>query len=219
MMPKIYTLPSLLACALIPCLSNAHGWVEFPEARQSICYAEGGFWSAQGKDIPNAACKAAFDVSGPYAFVQRNEVSNTIPDYRNIAAIKARIPDGTLCSAGSKAKAGLDIASKYWQKTKIKPDHHHQFELVFKVTAAHSPSYWEIYLTKPEYDPTKSLRWEDLELIHTENNVPLCNDNKYRMTVTLPAARVGNGILYTRWQRIDPAGEGFYNCSDITITP
>ena len=37
------------------------------------------------------------------------------------------------------------------------------------------------------------------------------------MKVTIPQDRVGDAILYTRWQRNDVVGEGFYNCSDITI--
>ena len=37
------------------------------------------------------------------------------------------------------------------------------------------------------------------------------------MQVTFPTDRSGDAILYTRWQRIDVAGEGFYNCSDITL--
>lgn len=37
------------------------------------------------------------------------------------------------------------------------------------------------------------------------------------MPVTIPNDRVGDATLLVRWQRIDPVGEGFYNCSDITI--
>ncbi|MFM2666652.1 carbohydrate-binding protein [Vibrio mediterranei] len=39
------------------------------------------------------------------------------------------------------------------------------------------------------------------------------------MNVDIPSDRSGDAILFTRWQRIDTAGEGFYNCSDITINP
>lgn len=34
----------------------------------------------------------------------------------------------------------------------------------------------------------------------------------------VPADRSGDAILYTRWQRNDVVGEGFYNCSDITLS-
>ncbi|MEM1153068.1 MAG: lytic polysaccharide monooxygenase, partial [Pseudomonadota bacterium] len=56
-----------------------------------------------------------------------------------------------------------------------------------------------------------------LELIDTAGNVPVVN-GKYRMDITIPSGRSGDAILFVRWQRVDPVGEGFYNCSDITIT-
>ena len=215
---KKLRLPGLLTCAFLPALANAHGWVEFPEARQSICYEDGGFWSADGQDIPNAACKAAFDISGTYPFVQRNEVAMLVKDFRNMAEVKRHIPDGTLCSAGTEAKAGLNVPSSQWQKTRITLDNNNQIELLFNATAPHNPSFWEFYLTKPDYDHSQALTWNDLELVATAGNVAVDSDRKYRINITLPADRKGDAILYTRWQRDDPAGEGFYNCSDITFT-
>lgn len=210
--------PALLTAALLPHLANAHGWVEFPQARQSICYQDGGFWSSNGQDIPNAACKAAFDQSGAYPFVQRNEVAMLVRDFRNMAAVKAQITDGTLCSAGTQAKAGLNIPSPHWQKTNIKADANGQIELVFHATAPHNPSYWEFYLTRADYDHSASISWDDLELIDTAGNVSVDADKRYRIKVTLPQGRSGDAVLFTRWQRDDAAGEGFYNCSDIRFS-
>ena len=39
----------------------------------------------------------------------------------------------------------------------------------------------------------------------------------YVFDVAIPDGRTGNAVLYTRWQRTDAAGEGFYSCSAITI--
>lgn len=193
---------------------HAHGWVEFPNARQNICYEDGGFWT---NEIPNSACQAAFNESGAYPFVQRSEVAANVPNYRDMAQVKAVVPDGQLCSAGDAAKKGLSIPSMHWQRTNVNPDENNQIELVFFGKAPHNPSYWEFYLTKPSYDDTQPLTWGDLELIDTAGNVPVDTDKRYRMKVTFPADRSGDAILYTRWQRIDVAGEGFYNCSDITL--
>ncbi|MFM2666651.1 lytic polysaccharide monooxygenase [Vibrio mediterranei] len=137
----------------------SHGWTEFPEARQSICYEQGGLWNG---DIPNQACKDAWEKSGVYPFVQRNEVAINIPypDYEDIEIVKQRIPDGTLCYANDNAKAGLGINSTEWTRTEVGQG---RFELVFKGTAPHNPSYWEIYLTKQGTDLSKPLRWDDLE--------------------------------------------------------
>ncbi|MBC3617171.1 lytic polysaccharide monooxygenase [Vibrio metschnikovii] len=207
-------LSTLCISLSIPSLAFAHGWVEFPSARQNTCYLDGGFWS---NAIPNAACQAVYDQSGAYPFVQRNEVAANVARYRDLEQVKAVIPDGQLCSAGHAAKAGLNIVSPHWQKTPIQLNEHHQLDLVFHAAVPHNPSYWEFYLTKPEYDPSLPLTWDDLELIDEAGNVAVGADRKYRFTVNFPEGRSGDAILYTRWQRIDPAGEGFYNCSDITF--
>ncbi|MCV5901510.1 lytic polysaccharide monooxygenase, partial [Escherichia coli] len=64
---------------------------------------------------------------------------------------------------------------------------------------------------------SKPLTWSDLELIDTAGDVYVDAEKRYRIHVTFPADRSGDAVLYTRWQRIDVAGEGFYNCSDITL--
>ena len=75
---------------------------------------------------------------------------------------------------------------------------------------------------KPNADLSKRLAWEDL--LNTLRNIAAENyenddtHKKYRTNVTIPSDRSGDAILFVRWQRIDDGGEGFYNCSDITIT-
>ncbi|MGY3571179.1 lytic polysaccharide monooxygenase [Vibrio paucivorans] len=194
---------------------QAHGWVEFPSARQNTCYLDGGFWD---NTIPNAACQAAFDESGAYPFVQRNEVAANVPNYQDMAHVRAIVRDGELCSASDAAKSGLNAPSPHWQKTNISLDANNQIDLVFNATAPHNPSYWQFYLSKPSYDPSVALTWDDLKLVDTAGNVAVGEDKRYRIKVTLPADRSGDAILYTRWQCEDAAGEGFYNCSDISFS-
>lgn len=195
--------------------ASAHGWVEFPSARQNTCYLDGGFWTGV---LPNQACQEAFDISGAYPFVQRNEVAINVVDYDNMDAVKAAIPDGTLCSAGSSAKAGLNVASSHWQKTSVMLDDNNQFELVFNATAPHNPSFWQFYLSNKSYDYNQPIGWGDVMLVGTAGNVQVGEDRKYRINLTLPEGRTGDAVLYTRWQRNDAAGEGFYNCSDISFS-
>ncbi|MGU3812818.1 lytic polysaccharide monooxygenase [Vibrio diabolicus] len=195
-----------------PTIVFAHGWSEFPSARQNICEEQGGIWSGTP---PNAACAQALEISGTYPFTQKNEYSKTVIDFNNIEAVKEAIPDGTLCYAGDKYKAGMGAPHTGWERTEVKAG---TFEYIFNATAPHNPSFWQFYLTKPGADLSKTLAWDDLELIETKGNVPIGPDSKYRMDVTIPSERSGDAILYVRWQRDDPAGEGFYNCSDITIT-
>ena len=195
----------------VPSVANAHGWSEFPSARQNTCYEQGGIWSGTP---PNAACAQAKDISGSYPFVQRNEYAKNIQDFNNINAVKAAIPDGTLCYANDSQKRGMGAPHTGWTRTELSTG---TFEYVFNATAPHNPSFWEFYLTKPNADLSKGLAWGDLELIQEEGNVPV-NGGKYRINVTIPSDRSGDAILFVRWQRNDSAGEGFYNCSDITIT-
>ncbi|GLT19725.1 spindolin [Vibrio zhanjiangensis] len=199
---------------LTPLTAYTHGWVEYPNARQNICYLDGGFWEDR---IPNAACQAAFDQSGAYQFVQRNEISINVSQYWDMAQVKASVKDGSLCSAGDSAKSGLNIASPYWQKTPVSLDSNNQLTLIFHATAPHNPSYWEFYLSKPDYDGSQPLKWSDLELVDSEGDISVNSNNNYEITIRLPSNRSGDAILFTRWQREDPAGEGFYNCSDITL--
>lgn len=205
-----------LATAVFSSMAIGHGWTEFPKARQTICADDGGYWGNQdGSTIPNTACRAAFLESGTYPFVQKNEFAANVIDYNNNAAVRSVVTDGNLCSAGSAAKAGMDIPSSEWQKTELSAGTH---TLRFRATAPHNPSYWRIYLTKPGFDSSSQrLHWSDLELINSHDDLPVVN-GYFEMDINIPEGRSGTGILYVRWQRADPAGEGFYNCSDITFS-
>ncbi|WP_083232831.1 lytic polysaccharide monooxygenase [Endozoicomonas atrinae] len=190
----------------------AHGWVSAPKARQVYCYDDGGYWT---DSIPNEACQKAFDQSGDYPFTQKNEFSALVPDYNNQAAVEAVIKDGTLCAAGDTKKSGMDIPDKNWQKTPIKPGKH---TLKIHVSAPHPNHFFQIYLSKPGFNSaTQPLTWNDLELIAEHGEKQVVN-GFYEMDFTIPEGRSGSAVLYTRWQRKDPAGEGFYNCSDLRFS-
>lgn len=203
---------------MIPTLAQAHGYATYPKARQVICNEQGGHWGSQdGSTIPNEACRAAFLESGTYPFVQINEFATLVPDYNNMTAVKAAVKDGLICSGGDTKKSGMSVPSLSWQRTAMKSGD--TFTLKYLATAPHNPSHWQIYLSKPSYNAAHSrLAWSDLELIQEFGNIEKVNidgTNYYQMDVTLPAGRNGEATLVTRWQRNDPAGEGFYNCSDI----
>ena len=197
---------------------NAHGWADFPPSRTEICDRDGGYWQ---NNIPNAACQALWDKSGAHPFTQKNENAALTADYNNIEEVKKQVIDGALCSASDEKKAGLDIPHNEWQKTEITLDENGEFDFKWVATASHNPSFWQFYITKPDYDKSKPLTWDDLELVDEVGNVEPTEgtpNDTYNFKVKLPKDRVGEDvILFSRWQRVDPAGEGFYNCSDITI--
>ena len=213
---------STLFLLLTPSQSIAHGYVAFPKARQAFCQQDGGYWWPQdGSAIPNSACRAAFIKSGTYQFVQSIEFAALVADYHNMNAVKAKIPDQTLCAGGHAKKSGMDVPHANWQTTQIILDNANQFELLFFAATPHNPSFWQIYLSKPEFDPSSDLlHWDDLDLIAERADQPtvtIDGNPYYRFKVKIPQNRQGRAVLYTRWQRNDPAGEGFYNCSDIVL--
>ncbi|MCG7535069.1 lytic polysaccharide monooxygenase [Pseudoalteromonas sp. OOF1S-7] len=201
----------------------AHGYMDFPKARQAICQEQGGFWwPKDGSKIPNAACRAAFLKSGHVQFIQKHEFAANTAEFNDQSAVEANIPDGTLCHAGDKNKAGMGLPSKDWQKTPVTVDGQGQIKIRYRATTPHNPSFWQFYLTKPGVDfENKALSWADLELVQSHGNVDffMAPDGKryYEMTVAIPDKFSGDAVLYSRWQRDDVVGEGFYNCSDITL--
>ncbi|WP_449431195.1 lytic polysaccharide monooxygenase [Pseudomonas putida] len=182
-----------------------------------------------------------------YQFNQWHEVSKNVTDYRNMEAVKKAIPDGQLCSAGNHVKkeeltsliskvhdllsrlttnnvkvlvlandkSGLDVPAA-WATQELKKDADNKAHMRYKIMAPHNPSYWEFYVSKADYDPAKrALNWDDLELVQTLDDVAP-KDGYYEMDVDLKE-HTGKRVIYSRWQRVDAAGEGFYNCSDVNI--
>lgn len=193
----------LLSIASIPGLL-AHGSMSNPISRSYAIYLEGPH------NPKTDVAKAAIAVAGTQAFYDWHEVNGLFPkrDYRE------RIPDGTLPGAGRDKYAGLNLARADWPSTTVSSG---PYKCVFYAHTPHEPSYFEVYLTKPGYDPLKPLKWSDLERLPDPTDTVLDGMN-YRFTVNLPA-RDGRHVLYVIWQRIDPAGEAFFSTSDLDFLP
>lgn len=215
-----------------------HGAVEMPVSRQYYCYQQGDYnWPVDGSNIKSPGCKAAYQhvykksgnnaQQAVYQFNQWHEVSKNVVDFRNKEAVKKAIPDGQLCSAGNSLaetkakstqvndKSGLDVPAD-WHVQDWKKDDDNKAHMRYKIMAPHNPSYWEIYVSKPDYNPTQQpLKWDDLELVQEIGDVQPVN-GYYEFDVDLKE-HTGRRVVYTRWQRDDAAGEGFYNCSDVNI--
>ncbi|WP_406860001.1 lytic polysaccharide monooxygenase [Streptomyces sp. HUAS MG47] len=180
----------------------AHGSMTDPVSRVSACYAEGP------ESPDSAACKAAVAASGTQAFYDWNEVN--IGD----AAGRHRelIPDGKLCSAGRDKYKGLDLARADWPASPFAAGKH---TFRYKATAPHRGSF-ALYVTKDGYDPTKPLKWSDLEAkpFATVTN-PRLENGAYVFEGTVPA-KSGRHLIYSVWQRSD-SPEAFYTCSDVVF--
>lgn len=217
-----------MSLGVVSCFTSlkvtAHGYMDSPKARQAICQAQGGYWwPKDGTNIPNLACRAAFLESGHVQFIQEHEFAVNTPDYFNQAAVEANVPNGTLCAGGDNQKRGMDIPSADWQKTVVTPNNNGEIKIRYRATTPHNPSFWRFYLTNEGFNTaTDTLTWQDLTLVQSHENIDFVKDTEgkryYEMQVSIPTNRSGDAILYSRWQRNDVVGEGFYNCSDITIT-
>lgn len=222
---RMFVKLALAATLLVPALVWGHGAVDMPISRQVFCYKDPGFWSN-----PNdPGCKALNAASGTYPGQQWNEVAKLVSNYESQSAIEQAVPDGTLCAAGDPKKAGLNLAQPNWHKTPVIPVNG-TMKVRLIGTAPHVPSFVRIYLSKPGFNvATSALKWSDLDLVHSERmtearkgsmdppGVISGTSGYFEFQVNIPAGRKGDAVLFTRWQREDPAGEGFYNCSDITL--
>ncbi|MFI5867564.1 lytic polysaccharide monooxygenase [Streptomyces sp. NPDC051546] len=188
------------AYAALP--AAAHGSMTDPVSRVAACYAEGP------ENPTSAACKAAVAASGKQAFYDWNAVN--IPN----AGGRSRqiIPDGQLCSAGNPTFKGLDLPRGDWPASPMTSGQH---TFRYKGTAPHAGGF-QLYITKEGYDPTKPLKWSDLEdKPFASVNSPQMKGQDYMFTGAVPQ-RTGRHLVYAIWQRSD-SREAFYSCSDVVF--
>ncbi|MEW1870597.1 lytic polysaccharide monooxygenase [Streptomyces caelestis] len=183
--------------------ASAHGSMGDPVSRVSQCYAEGP------ESPKSAACGAAVAAGGTQALYDWNGIRIGDAGGRH----RELIPDGELCSAGNEAFKGLDLARADWPATSVSSGSH-TFE--YRVTAPHKGTF-TVYITKPGYDPSQPLAWDDLDLANPVATVtdPAASGGFYTFAGTLPE-RSGRQLLYAVWQRSD-SPEAFYSCSDVVF--
>lgn len=192
----------LALTALSAAPAAAHGSMTDPVSRVSACFQE-------GPEAPkSAACKAAVAASGAQAFYDWNGVN-----IANAAGkSKEIIPDGKLCSAGNDKYKGLDLPRGDWPSSKMSGGNH---TFHYKGTAPHKGSF-ELYITKDSYDPSKPLKWSDLEeKPFVDVADPKMENGDYVFDGKVPA-RTGRHLIYSVWQRSD-SPEAFYTCSDVVF--
>lgn len=195
-----------------------HGAMENPKARQWECHTQGNHWNPGA--MKSAACKAALQnsPSAQAAFDNWNGFTGFAKAPHGLAEAKAGVPNGMLCSGSTAGYAGFNLPRADWTKTIIQPDAQGKVGMTYYYTAKHTPSFIEFYINKKSVDPTKkALGWDDVELLTKFDIASGDPSVRHTVNVTIPADRTGTAVIFTRWQRIDSVGEGFYNCSDVTI--
>ncbi|BBH71015.1 hypothetical protein ACTI_77000 [Actinoplanes sp. OR16] len=192
----------LLALASVPAVPTAalaHGAPVTPISRSAACAGNGSKTGA-------AACVAAREATGgrlgAYDNVRLANVNGKDRD---------RVPDGKLCSAGIDLYQGLDLARDDFPATRVKSGQ--RLPVSYRGTIPHQGSF-RIYITKPGYQPTGKLSWDDLgaEPLAEIKDPPLTG-GAYRMKVTLPQ-RTGRHLLYVVWET-SSTPDTYYSCSDV----
>ncbi|MFF2851836.1 lytic polysaccharide monooxygenase [Streptomyces sp. NPDC058001] len=192
----------LALTALTASPAAAHGSMTDPVSRISACFAEGP------ESPDSAACKALVAAGGTQPLYDWNEVNiaGAAGQHRQI------IPDGKLCSANRSKYAGLDAARADWPSSALTAGPH---TFRYRATAPHRGT-WELYITKQGYDPTKPLKWSDLEAQpFTKVTDPSLVSGSYVFDGNVPA-RSGRHLIFSIWQRSD-SPEAFYTCSDVVF--
>ncbi|WP_113699775.1 lytic polysaccharide monooxygenase auxiliary activity family 9 protein [Nonomuraea lactucae] len=195
--------PPLLMLTVAPAPAGAHGTMNNPPSRTMVCYTEGP------ESPKSAACKKAVELGGTQPLYDWNEVNiaNAAGRHRDL------IPDGKLCSAGRDKYRGFDQARADWPSTSLSSGASHTF--TYRATAPHKGGF-DLYVTKDGYDPTRPLKWSDLEskpFLSQQN--PTLSNGSYVLSGRLPAKQ-GRHLIYAIWQRSD-SPEAFYSCSDVTF--
>ena len=207
---------------LTPSLASAHGTAVYPKSRVRRIYEA----NPSNPAFPLAA--SAVQMDGALSYYTWNEVSRLVP-----SAVAAGLPpgfdysqwmpDGAIASAGRvlanspcypRTYLGLDQISEDWPTTPLTGGA--TITVDFYATAPHVPGVFDVWITKPGWNPTMPLIWGQMEFLSRPANPTLTSQHFY-FDVTIPSDRSGHHVLWIAWQRNDPAGEVFISTSDIVI--
>lgn len=195
-----------------------HGAMDFPKARQYECKSQGNHWTPA--TMKSAACRAALENSSAKqaAFDNWNGYTGFAMAPHSQQDARKAVPDGMLCTGNHPEYSGFNQPRSDWTTTTLQPDSSGKVGMKYYYTARHAPSFIEFYINKKNVDPTKkALGWDDVELLKRFEIEPGDASSTHTVNVSIPSDRTGKAIIFTRWQRYDAAGEGFYNCSDVNI--
>lgn len=180
---------ALLMFALTLAFANsasAHGYVSKPESRGLLCKT--------GANI---------DCGGVQYEPQSLETAKGFPE--------AGPADGNIAGANTFPK--LDEQSKYrWTKVAMKSGAN---TFQWDLTARHSTTKWEYFITKPGWNPDAPLKRADLELFHTTYDGGKRPEATVTHNVNVPE-RSGYHIILAVWT-VDDTPNAFYNVIDANF--
>lgn len=172
--------------------AQGHGFSTDPTSRQALC--------ADGKVKDCGAIQhEPQSVEGPKGFPQ------------------AGPKDGLICAGGNEGFKQLDDPrGGGWPRTKLNAGAEHTFS--WTLTARHSTTDFQYFITKDGYDPSKPLTRADLEpkpflTVPMDNKQPPAN---WSAKGTIPAGKSGKHLILGVWNIADTSN-AFYACSDVEL--
>jgi predicted carbohydrate-binding protein with CBM5 and CBM33 domain len=177
--------------------AEAHGAPTEPISRAALC--------ATGAPTARLAACVAAGIAADWDNIR-------LPDVAGQDRLK--VPDGKLCSAGIARFAGLDLPRADWPTTSLPAGG--RFTFRYRATIPHKGTF-RLYLTKAGFDPTRPMRWADIDATPflTATDPPLANGD-YAVSGRLPAGREGRALIYSVWQN-SSTPDTYYSCSDVVL--
>ncbi|MEK4602113.1 lytic polysaccharide monooxygenase [Bacillus sp. FSL L8-0099] len=182
----------IIGTTLIPQNAYAHGFVEKPGSRSTLCSPTYG--------ALNVNCGSVMyepqSLEAPKGFPQAGPV------------------DGQIASAGGKFGGILDQqTADRWFKNTITGGEN---TFTWKFTAPHLTSKWHYYITKIGWNPNKALTRADFEPIGTVQHDGSAASNNVAHKINVPTDRSGYHVILAVWDVADTAN-AFYNVIDVNL--
>lgn len=172
--------------------AQGHGFSTDPSSRQALC--------ADGKVTDCGAVQhEPQSVEGPKGFPEAGPA------------------DGAICSGGNEGFKELDDPrGGEWPATELQAGANHTFS--WSLTAMHSTTDFQFFITKDGYDPSKPLTRADLE---TKPFLTVPMDGKqppsdWSAEGKIPADKSGKHLILGVWNIADTSN-AFYSCSDVKL--
>ena len=99
-----------------------------------------------------------------------------------------------------------------WYKTPIKSG---PLDVTWHLTAPHSTSTWDYYITKPGWDPNKPLKFSDFKEIASFDDHGATPGTEVTHKVNIPDQK-GYQVILSVWNIANTAN-AFYQVSDVNI--
>lgn len=182
----------IMGITIVPENAYAHGFVEKPTSRATLCKSEYGALNKQcgavEYDAHSLEALKGFPQNGPI--------------------------DGKIASAGGLFGGILDQQTvDRWFKNTITGGPN---TFTWKYTTAHATSKWHYYITKKGWNPNKSLTRADLEPIGAVEHNGSAASNNLSHTINVPTDRNGYHVILAVWDVADTPN-AFYNVIDVNL--